>query len=227
MARETTKPKGEPKPIFKLPEGRLINHSLFERDSYTDERGIEGTPMYKVELAFNEKDIMGQGTIEDDLLDAVLKEWGDTQKIESEFFNGTIRAPFLDGNELAKKREEKGKDGSAYKGKWIIRAATKYNAQGLEGPGGIQVFDEEAKEVSLLLGNASSVYNGCYGHAAVTIATGKEPGRSEQRYVKFFLSAFQKTRDGEKLVAAKDMSSLFKPVGRTEGASEGRRSRRG
>ncbi len=221
-----TPTKKEAKPVFKLPEGRLINHSLFERDVYKPERGAEGKPLYKVELAFDKNQIEGQGTIEDELLNAALAEWGDTQKIEDEFFNGIIRVPFLDGNELAAKRAEKGKDGSAYKGKWIIRASTSFNKDGAEGPGGIQVFDENVQPVGLTLGNAEQVYNGCFGIAAVTISAGRDVG-SDKKHTKFWLTAFQKTKDGEKLVSARDSSTLFKPVGRTEGASEGRRSRRG
>lgn len=218
--------KKEAKHVFALPEGRLINHSLFERDAYTPERGAPGKPMYKVELAFDKNQIEGEGTIEDELLKAALEEWGDTKLIEDEFFNGTIRVPFIDGDTLAKKRAEKGKDGSAYKGKWIIRASTSFNKEGTEGPGGIQVFNENVEPVGLTLGNVDQVYNGCYGIAAVTISAGRDVG-SDDKHTKFWLSAFQKTKDGEKLVSARDASTLFKPVGRTEGASEGRRSRRG
>ena len=36
-----------------LPQGRVINHSLFQRDIYKDERGNEADPTYKIELAFD------------------------------------------------------------------------------------------------------------------------------------------------------------------------------
>ena len=52
--------KKEAKHVFALPEGRLINHSLFERDAYTPERGAPGKPMYKVELAFDKNQIAGR-----------------------------------------------------------------------------------------------------------------------------------------------------------------------
>lgn len=219
--------KKQAKAIFKLPEGRLINHALFERDVFKPERGAEGEPQYKVELVFDPKDVQGEGTIEDELLNACLAEWGDTKATEDDFFNGKIGVPFIDGTEYAAKRAEKGKPGDAYKGKIIIRASTKYNKDGNEGPGGIQVWNENVEPIGLELGNANEVYQGCYGVAAVTITCGISPGRNE-KYVKFYLSAFQKTRDGEKLVTGRDTSSLFKPVGRAEGSAEGgRRTRRG
>ncbi len=229
MARETTKETKPAKPIFKLPEGRLINHALFERDVYTPERGAPGKPKYTVELVFDPKQIEGGGTIEDKLLEACLEEWGDTKKTEDDFFEGRIRIPFLNGDEHAKKRAEKGKAGDAYKGKLIIRAATEFNKDGVKGPGGIQVWSPEVEPIALELGNTGEIYQGCYGVAAVTIATGKDPDKGSMegtRYVKFYLSAFQKTRDGEKLSTGRDTSKLFEKVGRAEGG-EGRRSRRG
>jgi len=225
MARETTTPTKPAKPIFKLPEGRLINHALFERDVYTPERGAPGKPKYQVELAFDPKQLEGEGTIEDKLLEAALEEWGDSKKTEDDFFDGRIRIPFLNGDELARKRADKGKAGDAYKGKLIIRASTEFNKEGVQGPGGIQVWSPEVEPIALELGNTGEIYQGCYGVAAVTIACGKDPGKDD-RYVKFYLSAFQKTRDGEKLSTGRDTSKLFEKVGRAEGG-EGRRSRRG
>lgn len=215
---------------FTLPEGRLINHALFERDIYKDPKtGKENDPRYQIELAFDAKQIEGEGTIEDQLLDEALAEFGDSKATEDAFFGGDIRVPFLNGDELAKKREEKGKQGDAYKGKLVIRAATTFNKDGVAGPGGIAVYGPGGGEdpISTNHGNVDSVYPGCYGIAAVTIAAGVDPGRGGGRYTKFWLVGFQKTRDGEKLFSGRDTASLFKPVGRTEGASEGRRSRRG
>lgn len=213
------------RPVFLLPEGRLINHALFERDVYEDPRGKKGDPMYKIEMAYDPKQIEGEGTIEDKLLEAALDEWGDTKKIEDEFFNGTIRIPFIDGNKLAAKREEKGKQGDAYKGKLIIRCNTKFNKDGIEGPGGVSVYDENVNEVGPVQGNTGLIYLGCYGIPAVTISAGRDVG-SDDKHVKFWLVSFQKTRDGEKLAGSRDTSKLFKPVGRTEGGGDGERRRR-
>lgn len=223
MAQTGTKKE---KPVFMLPEGRLINHALFERDVYEDPKGRKGSPLYKIEMVYDPKQVQGEGTIEDALLQAALDEWGDTKKTEDEFFNGDIRVPFIDGTKYAAKREDKGKAGDAYKGKLIVRSNTKFNRDGVDGPGGVSVYDENTNPVGLVEGNSGIIYPGCYGILAVTISAGRDVG-DEAKHVKFWFVAFQKTRDGEKLASSRDTSKLFKPVGRTEGASEGRRSRRG
>lgn len=196
---------------FLLPIGRLINEALFEKDVYTDARGKEGTPYYKLELAFEPKDVEGEGTIEDALIDAAIAEWGDAA--EDWFIDGKIKSPFLSGDKLAQKRAEKGKEGDAYKGKIVIRANTIYNFNGQDAPGGIQVYDENVKQVTAA--NRQAIYPGCFGQAAVTISPYLD--NAGEKALKFYLSAFQKTGDGEPLVATKDHSALFKPVSKPTG----------
>ena len=209
---------------FALPEGRLINENLFEKDAYKDpQTSKEGTAKYKVEIAFDPGDVTGEGTIEDSLIDAACDKWGDGA--EDEFLKGDIRTPFLKGDKLAKRREEKGKEGDAYKGKLVIRADTLYNKDGLDAPGGIQVFDEEVNEVGIV--NRGAIYPGCMGVVGVTIHCYLD--NAGDKSMKFYLSAFQKTGDGERLVASRDRSTMFKPVGRakSEDGGSGRRSRKG
>ena len=43
----------------------------------------------------------------------------------------------------------------------------------------------------------------------------------------FYLNAFQKTKDGDRLVAQQDHAGAFKPAGRTEGGESKRRRARG
>ena len=72
-----------------LPEGRLINASLFEKDAYTDPKTQqEGKPGYKIELRFDPAQVTGPGTVEDDLINAACDEWGDEaekQKTDDDF----------------------------------------------------------------------------------------------------------------------------------------------
>ncbi|HZX69782.1 MAG TPA: ssDNA-binding protein [Rhodanobacter sp.] len=193
---------------FLLPEGRVINEALFEKDAYVDPRTEKaGTPFYKIELAFAPEAVTGQGTIEDDLIEAACQEWGDSA--EKEFLDGSIRSPFLDGDKLAKKRADKGKEGEAYKGTIVIRANTLFNLNGQDAPGGIQVYDENVKAIGPA--QRAAIYPGMYGQCAVTILCYLDNGGDKA--MKFYLSAFQKTKDGEKLIASSDHSSLFKPVG--------------
>ena len=212
---------------FTLPEGRLVNHALFIKDAYKSPQGGESTPKYKVELAFDPDQVEGEGTIEDELLEAAIQEWG--PGAEKDFIDGGIGLPFIEGDRLAKNRKAAGKPGDAYEGKTVIRADTIYNKDGVDGPGGVQVFDEDVNEVSFM--GKDKVYQGCYGAALVTISCYLD--NRGNRAMKFYLSAFQKSRDGERLVTPQNHAGAFKPVGRqtaTAGAEEEgsrRRSRKG
>lgn len=208
------KDEKEPKPILVLPEGRLINQALFVRDQYND----QSKPSYKVEIAFDEADLEEAGVF-DALADAVAEEFGDAVADE-----GTYIDPILDGDELAAKRAAKDKPGDAYEGKLVIRAATIYNLNGIEGEGGIQVFQPNGEPLEAAA--QGEIYGGCYGKAAVRIGVYTD-SRTQEPGAKFFLCAFQKTKDGEKLATGGDYSNLFKPVGRDKGKGSSRRSRKG
>jgi hypothetical protein len=208
-----TKPEPKEKIIF--PEGRVINSSLFELDKFNE----KATPSYKIEMAFDPDDVEGEGTVEDKIIEAVIKEWG--KEAEQQFLDGEIIG-ILDGDKLAARREKKGKNGDAYKGKRVIRASTTFNKDGQAGaPGGIQVFLPDLSEVSAV--NREKIYNGCYGQMACTIHC--YTNADGERAIKFYLAAFQKRKDGEKLVSAADYSNLFEPVGR-KAAEAGERRRR-
>ena len=207
--------------VITLPEGRVINCSLFEKDIYKGSDGKEGKPSYKIELAFDPEDISGEETVEDSLIDAACEEWGDGA--EEDFLNGEIRDPRKDGDKMAKNRERKGKPGDAYEGKLVIRADTIFNKHGEDGAGGIQVWNENVEEVTAV--EREQIYAGCYGIAAVTVSTYMDFDGNPA--MKFYLSAFQKTKDGERLMTPRDTSELFKPVGREKGGKSKRRSRKG
>lgn len=209
------------------PKGRVINASLFEKDVYTDPKGREGKPSYKIEMAFDPADVTGEGTpenptLEDLVIKAATKEWGNTQQVIDDVLNDVIENPLIDGNKLKAKREAKGKPGDAYGDKIVVRASTVYNADGADAPGGIYVCDEEAKRVEPA--NRGAIYNGCYGIAHLTFSAWSI---DERRGVTVYLGGFQKVADGERL-ASVDKSTLFKPVGRPAGAAPaGRRTARG
>lgn len=208
--------------VHLLPEGRVINHSLFELDQYTPKKGQPGTPAYKVELAFDKGAL---NTIHDAMLDFANDTWGEGAEND-------VILPIKDGDAMAKKLEKLGKAGDAYKDRDVIRAKTIFNKHGEKGPGGIQVLNLDTSEIGPA--NRGEVYQGCFGVAAVTFSgyTDDKGGNA----ITCYLSAFQKTGEGERLFTAKDHSNLFKPVGRkpveeTEGedasaSSSGGRSRR-
>ena len=209
------------------PVGRLINSALFERDIFTDAKGNEGKPKYNLELGFNPEQVTGEGTednltLEDELFNYAQDKWGDDAG--QDFLNGKIRSPLLEGDKLKKKREKKGKIGDAYEGLIIIRAATLYNRHGEAGPGGIQVWDEDV--VSVEPADQQKVYNGSYGVARLSIGDYEDDNFDTGNALMFYLSAYQYTGEGERLVASADTSTAFKAVGREKGASK-RSTRKG
>jgi len=195
---------------FTLPEGRLINHSLFVKDQFNK----KAVPSYKIEMAYE------AGVLDDfyeDLLDAAVDRWGEGADKDDD-----LVIPILDGDKLARKREKKDKPGDAYKGMEILRANTQFNKHGEDDDGGICVYDLDTSEIGA--GSKGKIYQGCYGHMACTIGTYEN--NDGDNALTLYLVAFQKSKDGEKLITPKDHSKLFKPVGR-KASGGGRRSRKG
>lgn len=224
MSEETTTSKA-----FVLPEGRLINAALFVKDVYKDpETGQEGNPRYKVELAIDPDapGFMGEGTeeeptVEDRIVWAAEDKWGEAGV--KAFDNGDLVTPFIKGDKLAEDREERGKKGDAYKGKIVVRADTKYNKDGEDGPGGVSVYRADLTEIDPA--DRAEIYRGCFGIAQVTCWAYKN-NRGE-KCVKFYLTAFQKSRDGEKLSTGADRRSLFSKIETSKGeGGNGRTTRR-
>ena len=216
--------------IFMLPEALVLVESLLERDVYKDkDTGAEGKPKYKVVLAFDPDTVLGNGTIEEKMADAIAAAYGDATA--DEWFATPRRAdrisPLKDGNEIAKDREANGKEGDASKGKIVLSADSIYNKDGSEGPGGFTVYGPDCRPYNPA--THGPLYAGMKGIAAVTLHAYKDYPRKGDRGVKCYLAAFQKTGDGPKLQsAASDKSTLFKPVGAGTGAPvEGRRRRVG
>lgn len=229
VTQTATKPKME---VHTMPEGRLINHSFFVKDIYKDAKtGKEGKPSYKFEVAFDPKDVEGEGTIEDKIIDCVEAEWGAAAVDDYiNFLNNkatkhTWKPTFLDGDKLAEGRADKGKEGDAYKDKLVLRGSTEFNRDSRNEPGGIAVFGPDVHKIGIVEGNEAEIFAGCYGKVAVALKAYEINGN---RYVATYLSAFQKTRgaDSDRLSTGSDKSTLFAPVGGGE-ATSGRRRRAG
>lgn len=207
--------------VFLLPEGRVINSHVFVRNIYKDQNGGESKPQYSMELAFDPAQVEGDGNaIEDTILGYIdfISMTDDKAKIMAArgdlgqmYLDGKVHGPFIDGNVLADNKKAAGKPGDAYEGKLVARPNTQFNRAGNIGEGGIDVFGPDLKVLGLDLGNSDLVYNGCYGVAKVKL--GHYFPSTGGLGVKFYLVAFQKTRDGEPLKAPRDNSTLFEAVG--------------
>ena len=134
------------KEIIYLPEGRLINEHLFEKNAYDENTKA----VYSLEIAIEPSalDSMGDTTITDILIDALAEKYGDS--VEQEYEDGVIglEPPLLDGDRLAANRSAMDKPGDVYKGMTVIRAKTDFNFDGNNAAGGVDVFNEDYKEVT-------------------------------------------------------------------------------
>jgi|ETNvirnome_2_300_1030623.scaffolds.fasta_scaffold05574_5 hypothetical protein len=194
----------EENPVIALPEGRLINHSLFVKDQFNE----AATPSYKIEMAFP------RGTLDefnDLLLDAAVEKWGAGADEDED-----LVIPIKDGDKLQKKREAKGKEGDAYADMDVVRASTHFNRHGEDDVGGIACYAPDVSEIGPA--NQSEIYQGCFGIVGVTVGTYID--NDGNNAITLYLSAFQKTKDGDRLASQRDMSKLFKPVGRKTKAKD-------
>ena len=207
----------EDKVTILTPVGRVINHSLWAKDTFVDARGHEAVPSYKVELAFEPEEL---NDFEDAIVAAAVAEWGEGAEVD--YDSGKIRSPIVEGDALADDRESRGKTGDAYRGKLVMRAKTIFNRDGEDGPGGVYVCGPDEKELDF--SEHRSVYNGCYGRASVTLNA--HPGiAGGQDGVSLYLGGFQLSgKEGERL-RTNDPSSLFSPLMGEGSKGKGRRSR--
>ena len=77
--------------------GRLINSALWEKDAFTDDKGREADPRYKVEVAFDSGEDIAE--LEAAIRGVIVAEWG--EGAEAMYDNGEIRDPILSGDDLA------------------------------------------------------------------------------------------------------------------------------
>jgi hypothetical protein len=185
---------------FATPEGRLFYGHVFERNIYVDEKGREGDPTYSATIGVDPTEAA-------ELIDAALllatENFG--KDVQLDIDGGTIKTPFKWGDAEASRREARGKEGGATKGLLLIKATTQYNASGDMAAGGIQVFDENALPITIE--QKDTVYNGSYGVIVLTMSAYTVSGTQG---IKFYLSAYQKTKDGERLGGG-DVKALLKP----------------
>ena len=113
------------------PVGRVTNHSLFEKDVYTDERGHEAVPSYKVEMAFEPDELVD---FEDAIVEVAVDFFGGDAEVD--YNEGRLRSPIMDGDKMAEGREKRGKKDDAYVGTLVVRAKRIFNRDAADGPGG-------------------------------------------------------------------------------------------
>lgn len=210
-----------------VPTARMINGSLYERDVFKDKDGREGHPSYKIEVVIPKNHPDTEAFMER-IAEEVCAEFD--QDLKFDFEGGDAVTPFIDGDAYAAEREKRGKVGDAYKGNWIIRAHTKYNHEGQDGPGGAELYDEDVNKVEPLQAKtAGTFYNGCFVNLQVSLNFYEaQLGRNKVPAVSFYMAGVQKDHDGERLTTGSSNAGAFKKIGRAANANtaEGGRRRR-
>ena len=118
--------------------------------------------------------------------------------------------PIKDGDEMAAKKAENGKQGDAYEGMDVIRASTTFNYNGDDAEGGIKVLDFDSKTLISPL-EQDKVYRGCMMRAAVTIGTYSQ-NVTGYNAMNLYLKAVHKTGEGDRLGGDGDEDLGFEPV---------------
>lgn len=194
---------------FSTGVGLVTFHSLFEMDAFNE----AALPAYKLELAIDPSD-PDLTKLRAEVLKVAREKWGEAGEIGLK--NGSIRSPFKKGDDMATQREANGAKGDAFKGKTVIRPSTAFDKNRVKnGPAGVRVKLHDLSDVDYA--NQHLIYSGCYGQAAVTVSaydTGAQKG------VKLYLAAFQKHRDGDKLMPSADLSHIFKRVDTGDATAE-------
>jgi len=213
-------------------EGRVINGHMFVKNAYVDPKTqTPGLAMYKIEMAY---DAAARDALEEAMANVIEAEWG--KQAADDFFNGAegYASPFRDGNDKAAARAARGKEGGAYKDKWVLQATTTFNLDGVDGPGGIAVYDANAEPIPPA--RQGEAFNGCYGYMAMTFKAREDKvdvmeGRTKKsvtiRTIKAYLKAFQVTRNDDDLKLTSPAANPFKPIARAGAAAGGERRRRG
>lgn len=231
MAKEGKAAKGKKSEaiVMMTPDGRLINGHLFVKNAFKDERtGKESAPRYRIEMAWSKTD-KEFGKFLDDVFNHCVDKFGDKIYLHiDEPVKGydEVRSPIIDGDDVAKRRRKRGKDkNEGYDGMWIIRADTAFNFEGIDADGGIAVYGMDTEPVSAM--DKGEVYNGSYGQAKLELSFYEDNEGNPS--AKFYLKAYQKVDDGEKLASVVDHSSSFqkRSGGRASEEEGGRRQRRG
>lgn len=224
---------------FVLPEGRAINAHLFTRHAFSDPaRGItDDKPKYSVEMVFPKPESGSEDILmpfEDFLWDVMVASRGE-EEVKQYNAEKWIAWPIKDGDKKTARRAAAGKNGDAYAGMSIVSASNMYNRFGQPADGGIPVYDENAEAIHVeaganamsLAAAAAKVWPGMMGIAAVKakVYMGTGDSGDPKLTCALYLEAFQKTGDGERLVAEADHSNLFQAVRQGGGARRERPSR--
>lgn len=114
-----------------------------------------------------------------------------------------LRFPFVRGEAEKDKADKKGKDGSFYEGKVVVKTSSKYQP-GVVGP--------DRQEIV----NPSDIYSGAYYYAEVNVVAFTDP-RGERDGVKCYLNFVMKYKDGDR-IAGRSAADVF--AGITGGTSD-------
>jgi len=152
----------------------------------------QGDPMYSLVMIFDNEEQVKE--MKRAAVRMAKAKWGDNVNLNE------LQFPFKDGNQEARKSEEKGKDGSFFKDKIVAKANSKFQP-GVVGP--------DKKEIDLTM-QSQAIYSGCYGRAELNCVAYDGPGNAPDG-VKFYINFLMKTADGDR-IAGRTASDVFANV---------------
>ena len=173
--------------VVVTPEFRLVYPNLFEARAFVRDGKPQGEPKYGLVMLFKPDEIDGMKSTAAGVAKA---KWPGRDLKELKF-------PFKKGDAEAKKREDKGKDGSFYAGTVVIKASSKYQPQ---------VVDMDRKDIL----DPKRVYSGVYAFAELNFVAYNGVGGGQDGvtcYVNFVMIS----RKGDR-IAGKTADDVFSGV---------------
>lgn len=174
------------KPDGKIVVGpfRGVFPTLFEPKPVKINGKAVGDPVYGLTMLFDPGDLE---PLKAKAIEVAQQTWPGRSLKE-------LRFPFVRGEVEKAKAEKKGKDGSFYEGKVVVKASSKFQP-GIVGPDRNPIV------------NPSDVYSGAFFYAEVNVVAYTDP-RGEQDGVKCYLNFVMKFKDGSR-IAGRSAADVF------------------
>ncbi len=171
--------------IVVTPGFRMVWPNLFEPRAFMRDGKPTGEPKYSLTMLFDPEDISGLKQVAAKVAQA---QWPGRDLKELKF-------PFKNGNALAKKKADAGKDGSFYEGKVVVKTSAKFAPV---------VADMKRKEIL----DPKRVYSGAYGYAELNFVAYPGVGGGQDGvtcYVNFVMIS---DRKGDR-IAGRNIEDVF------------------
>ena len=179
--------------IVVTPEFRMLWPNLFEPRAVKIKGRETGDPKYGLSMLLDPSEI---GDLKTAAKAVALAKWPGRTLTELHF-------PFADGDKLAAKQEELGRDGKFYAGTVVLKASSKFKPV---------VVDTKRKDII----DHTRLYSGAWGYAELNFVAYDGVGQNPDG-VTAYVNFVMKSRDGDR-IAGRDAAGVFAGIqgGETE-----------